>query len=108
MREKTGMSYRDLCNALRVPWSSFSRWRGRIRKDTVLVKRPGPRKVEPFDPTVLQAEIRSLDHGGKRSEGATDLYGRYRERVSRRELSRMVWQVRHDLGVDQRKNLRRI
>jgi transposase InsO family protein len=108
MREKIGMSYRDLCSALRVPWSNFSRWRGRIRKDTVLVKRPGPRKVEPFDPAVLQAEIRSLDHGGKRSEGATDLYGRYRERVSRRELSRMVGQVRHDLGVDQRKNLRRI
>jgi len=108
MREKTGMSYRDLCGALRLSWSSFSRWRGRIQKDTVLVKRPGPKKVEPFDPTVLQAEIRSMDHGCKRSEGATGLYGRYREKVSRRELSRMVANVRHDLWVDHRNNLRRI
>lgn len=102
------MSYRDLCSVLRVPWSSFSRWRGRIQKDMVLVKRPGPKKVEPFDPAVLQADIRSLDHGCKRSAGATNLYGRCRQRVSRRELSRMVAQVRHDLWVDQRKNLRRI
>ena len=108
MREKTGISYRDLCSALRVPWSSFSRWRGRIRKDTVLVKRPGPKKVEPFDPAVLRGEIHSLDHGSKRSAGAINLYGRYRERVSRRDLSRMVGQVRHDLWVGQRKSLRQI
>ena len=108
MREKTGMSYRDLCGALQVPWSSFSRWRGRIQKDTVLVKRPGPKKVEPFDPAVLQGDIHSLDHGYKRSAGATKLYGCYRERVSRRDLLRMVEQVRHDLWVGQRKNLRQI
>jgi transposase InsO family protein len=108
MREKTGISYRDLCSALRVPWSSFSRWRGRIRKDTVLVRRPGPKKVEPFDPAVVKEDIHSLNHGCKRSEGTTKLYGRYREGVSRRDLSRMVGQVRHDLWVDQRRNLRQI
>jgi len=108
MREKTGMSYRDLCNALRVPWSSFSRWRGRLRKDMVLVKRPGPKKVEPFDPAVLWEEIHSLDHGCKRSAGASNLYGCYREGVSRRDLSRMVREVRRDLWVGQRKNLRQI
>src|SRR4030042_6472388 len=106
MREKTGMSYRDLCGALQVPWSSFSRWRGRIQKDTVLVKRPGPKKVEPFDPAVLKGDIHSLDHGCKRSAGATKLYGHYRERVSRQDLSRMVGQVRPDSWVGQRKNLR--
>ena len=108
MREKTGMSYRDLCSALRVPWSSFSRWRGRIRKDTVLVKRPGPKKVEPFDPAVLWGEIHSLDHGCKRSGGASKLYRCFREGISRRDLSRMVREVRRDLWVGQRKNLRQI
>ena len=108
MKEKTGMSYRNLCCALRVTWSSFSRWRGRIRKDMVLVKRPGPKKVEPFDPAVLRGDIHSLDHGCKRSAGAIKLYGRYRDRISRRDLSRMVGQVRHDLWVGQRKNLRQI
>ena len=108
MREKTGISYRELCGVLRVPWSSFSRWRGRIRKDAVLVKRPGPKKVEPIDPAVLQDDIQSLEHGCKRSAGASRLYACYQERVSRRDLSRMVGQVRHDLWVDQRKNLRQV
>jgi transposase InsO family protein len=108
MREKTGMSYRDLCGALRVPWSSFNRWRQRIQKAAVLIKPPGPKKVEPFDPAALAADVLSLGHRCKRSQGADSLYGRYRQMVSRRELSRMVWQVRHDLWASQRKNLRRI
>ena len=108
MREKTGMSYRDLCRALRVPWSSFSRWRGRIRRDRVLVKRPGPKKVAPFDPAVLETEIKSLNHGGKRSEGTTNLYRRYQDTLSRRDLARMVEQVRREVAVDHRNHLRRI
>ena len=108
MREKTGMSYRDLCNAVRVPWSNFSRWRGRIRKDMVLVKRPGPKKVEPFDPAALQEDIHSLHHGTKRSAGTTKLYWRYQQSVSRRDLGQMVEQVRHDLARDHRRHLRRL
>ncbi len=108
MREKTGISYRDLCRALQVSWSSFSRWRGRIREDTALVKRPGPKKVESFDPSALDAEIRLLGHRVKRSAGATQLYGHYQGSISRRELAQMVGRVRHDLWVSQRKNLRQI
>ncbi len=102
------MSYRDLCNALRVPWSSFSRWRGRIRRDRVLVKRPGPKKVVPFDPAVLETEIQSLNHGAKRSEGTTNLYRRYQDTLSRRDLSKMVKQVRREVAVERRNHLRRI
>jgi len=102
------MSYRDLCNALRVPWSSFSRWRGRIRRDGVLVKRPGPKKVVPFDPAVLETEIQSLNHGAKRSEGTTNLYRRYQDTLSRRDLSKMVEQVRREVEVERRNHLRRI
>jgi hypothetical protein len=102
------MSYRDLCNALRVPWSSFSRWRGRIRRDGVLVKRPGPKKVAPFDPAVLETEIQSLNHGAKRSEGTTNLYRRYQDTLSRRDLSKMVEQVRREVAVERRNHLRRI
>ena len=108
MKEKTGMSYRSLCCAVRVTWSSFSRWRGRIRKDLVLVQRPGPKKVESFDPSALQEDIHSLHHGTKRSAGMTKLYGRYQQSVSRRELGWMVEQVRHDLAMDHRRHLRRI
>ncbi len=64
--------------------------------------------MEPFDPSTLEAEIRLLDHGVKRSGGAIQLYGRYQGSISRRDLSRMVGQVRQDLGLVKRRNLRQI
>jgi hypothetical protein len=108
MKEQTGMPYRVICETLRLPLSSFRRWRLRIEKSEAIVKRPGPKKVEPFDPSVLDAEIELLDHGRKRSAGTTELYRRYRFTVSRRELGQMVAQVRCDLLADHRRDLRRI
>ena len=108
MKERTGMSYGVICETLGLPLSNFKRWRFRIQKSEAVVKRPGPKKVEPFDPSVLDAQIGLLDHGWKRSTGTTDLYRRYRFSVSRRELGQMVEQVRHDLVADHRRHLRRI
>jgi hypothetical protein len=108
IKDHTGMSYRVICGALKVPWPSFSRWRLRIKGDGILIKRPGPKKVEPLDPAVLQGDIQALGHGATRSTGRTDLYRCYRQSVSRRDLGRMVEQVRHDLAMDQRRHLRRI
>jgi hypothetical protein len=108
MKEHTGRSYRVICKLLKVPWPSFSRWRLRMREKGALVKRPGPKKVEPFDPAVLQGDIHCLHHGIKRSAGMTRLYWRYEQSVSRRDLGRMVEQVRHDLEMDHRRHLRRI
>jgi len=108
MKEQTGMPYGIICEKLRLPLSSFNRWRFRIEKSEALVKQPGPKKVEPFDPSALDGEIGLLDHGRKRSAGTTELYRRYRLSVSRRELGQMVAQVRQDLLADHRRNLRRI
>jgi hypothetical protein len=108
MKEQTGMPYRIICEKLRLPLSSFKRWRLRIEKSEAVVKRPGPKKVEPFAPSVLETEIGLLGHGQKRSAGTTELYQRYRFSVSRRELGQMVAQVRHDLVANHRRNLRRI
>jgi hypothetical protein len=108
MKEQTGIPYRIICEKLRLPLSSFNRWRFRIEKSEALVNRPGPKKVEPFDPSALDGEIGLLAHGRKRSSGTTELYRRYRLRVSRRELGQMVAQVRQDLLADHRRNLRRI
>jgi hypothetical protein len=108
IKGRTGMSYALICRAMRVPLSTLGRWRRRRKENHRFVNRPGPKKVEPFDPSALDADIRLLDHGSKRSGGTTKLYGRYQDRISRRELSRMVWQVRRDLGLVQRKNLRQI
>ena len=90
MKERTEMPYGVICKTLQLPLASFNRWRSRIRGNVVLLKSPGPKKVESFDPSVLDAEIRLLDHGVKRSTGTTDLYQQYRFSVSRRELGRII------------------
>lgn len=108
MRERTGMPYGAICKTLQLPLASFNRWRCRIRGNIGLIKRPGPKKVEPFDPSVLDTEIRLLDHGVKRSTGTTDLYRRYRFSMSRRELGQMVERVRQDLEADRREQMRRV
>jgi hypothetical protein len=108
IKGKTGMPYGMICRAMRIPLATLGRWRRRRKENHPFLNRPGPKKVEPFDPSILDAEIRLLDHGTKRSEGVTKLYGRYQGSLSRRELSRMVGQVRQEVTADHRKNLRRI
>jgi len=108
IKGRTGMPDVIICRAMRIPGSTLGRWRRRKKENGPFLNRPGPKKVEPFDPSLLDAEIRLLGHGVKRSAGVTRLYGRYQGSVSRRELSRMVGQVRQDLVADQRRNLRRI
>jgi len=108
IKGRTGMSYAIVCRAMRIPLATVGRWRWRRKENHPLLNRPGPKKVEPFDPSTLEAEIRLLDHGAKRSGGATKLYGRYQDSISRRDLFRMVGQVRQEVAADHRKNLRRI
>jgi hypothetical protein len=108
IKGRTGMSYAFICRAMRIPLSTLGRWRRRKKESHCLVNPPGPKKVEPFDPSALDADIRLLDHGPKRSGGTTELYGRYQDSISRRELSRMVWKVRQEVAVDHRNHLRQI
>jgi hypothetical protein len=108
IKGRTGMPDAIICRAMRIPLSTLGRWRRRKKENRPFVNRPGPKKAEPFDPSALDVAIRLLRHGVKRSAGATKLYGRYQGSLSRRELSRLVGQVRQDLVADQRRNLRRI
>ena len=108
IKGKTGMPDALICSAIRIPLSTLGRWRGRRKENHPLLNRPGPKKVEPFDPSLLEAEIRLLDHSRKRSGGATNLYKQYRGSLSRRDLSRMVGQVRQEVAADHRNHLRRI
>jgi len=108
IKENTGVPYAVICRAMRIPLATLGRWRRRRKENHPLLNRPGPKKVQPFDPAILEAEIQLLDHGTKRSEGVTKLYGRYQGSLSRRALSRMVGQVRQEVTADHRKNLRRI
>ncbi len=108
IKGKTGMPYGMICRAMSVPLPTLGRWRRRRKENYSLINRPGPKKLEPFDPSTLDTEIRLLGHGPKRSRGATKLYGQYQGSLSRRELSRMVEQVRQDMSSVQRRNLRQI
>jgi hypothetical protein len=108
MKKQTKMPYEAICRTLPLSLGSFNRWRERIRRDKVLINRPGSPKVEPMDPSALDVEIRLLDHARKRSAGTTELYQRHRFNVSRRELAQMVERVRQDLESDRRAHLRRI
>jgi transposase InsO family protein len=108
IRGKTGISDTLICRAIRISLSTLGRWRRRQKENHPLLKRPGPKKVEPFDPAVLAAKIRLLGHGVKRSEGTANVYRQYEESLSRRGFSRMVEQVRREVAADQRNHLRRI
>jgi len=108
MKGRAGIPYGVICRTLHLPLASFNRWRCRIRGNVALLHRPGPKKVQPFDPSVLDTEIRLLDHGVKRSGGTTALYRQYCFSLSRRELGGMVERVRQDLEADRRKQMRRI
>jgi hypothetical protein len=106
MKKRMKMSYGIICKTLELPLTSFNRWRRRIQRNVVLINRPGPKKVQPFDPSVLDREIQTLNHGSRRSAGTMVLYQRYRFSVSRRELGWMVERVRHDLKADRRAHIR--
>ena len=108
MKQQVRIPYTMICRTLPLPLASFNRWQSRIRDNRVLIRRPGPKKVEPFNLSVLDTEIRLLAHGVKRSAGTTGLYRQYESRVSRRELGRMVNRVRRELESDRRAHLRRI
>jgi hypothetical protein len=108
MKKQTRMSYEVICRSVHLSLGSFNRWQGRLRRDKILINRPGPKKVEPFDSSVLDVEIRLLDHAKKRTGGTTELYQRHCFSVSRRELARLVERVRQDLESDRRVHLRRI
>jgi hypothetical protein len=65
IREKTGIPYRAICEAARLPYPSLIRWRGRRKNQSPLVRQPGPPKVKPPDFGRLEQDTaRDPDHGG--------------------------------------------
>ena len=108
IKEKTAMPYRAICEAVRLPYPSFIRWRVRRKKDAPLVRQPGPQKVAPPDFARISRDIAGLSHGHDRTQGTGALYGRHASSISRRELQRMVALARHEQNAAHRRNLRRI
>jgi transposase InsO family protein len=108
IKERTCMPYRAICEAVRLPYPSFIRWHLRRKRDTPLVRQPGPQKVKPPDFSQIHQDIAQLSHGQDRTQGTGAVYARHAYSISRRELQRMVATARHDLNTAHRQNLRRI
>jgi len=108
IRERTAMPYRAICEAVRLPYPSFIRWHLRRKRNTPLVRQPGPPKVTPPDFGRLGQDIAQLSHGQDRTQGTGAVYARHASSISRRELQRMVTLARHDQNEAHRQNLRRI
>ena len=107
-KQRTGLSYRDLCRAMDVSHRTFKRWRCRKESGQPLLHAPGPGKTEPFDPAVLSGELASLPHGAHRTQGIGRLYIKYGESLSRREIDCMAAELRAELNDIHRRNLLRV
>jgi transposase len=90
MRAAEGMGCRELCERAGLSYSSFMRWRDRVRHDETPVHRPGPAKTEPLDLDGLRAQVQAMNHGSHRTEGVRDLYLEHKNAISRRDLGALV------------------
>jgi len=91
---ETGMSYRQLCGSLALPYGTFQRWRQRVEQGAEPRAPAGPKKVGPLPLAELQEQIARLPHRTYRTAGTGTLYRSYQERISRRQLTQMVCQER--------------
>jgi hypothetical protein len=87
-----GLPWRQLCHE--VPYASLMRWRQRQRRGLPLWQRPGPKKSLPFDCREIYPLLRQLHHGRVRTRGTSELYQRFAEYLSRRQLAGLVQDYR--------------
>lgn len=94
----TDAAYASLCRTAGLAQATFWRWKQRVERDEPVVRRPGPKKTGVPDWEKLEATIRQLAHGRKRTRGTGALYDEVRDTMSRRELGAMVAEVRRELN----------
>ena len=80
LRTEHGLTFTQLCRASELPYSTFMRWKTRVRRSEPLARRPGPKKLVPVDWNRLEQDILSLRHGNRRSHGTQALYERIKVR----------------------------
>jgi len=97
VKKETGLPYKCLCEAMRVPYANFKRWYRRKLREAPVISVPGPKKVPPFEPDLLKIDIACLDHGRKRTHGTGSLQKRYAQQISRRDMDELVQQARKEM-----------
>jgi hypothetical protein len=102
LRQEEGSTFKDVCLQLEIPYSSLLRWRRRRWAGQILVGKPGPSKLEPLPVGDLNEAIRGLSFGPRRTMGTGELYERFRDSISRRDLRAYMNEVRLELrGLQQ-------
>ena len=94
MKQATHQPWRSLCDL--VPYPSVMRWRQRQRRGLPVWQCPGPKKTVPLDWTEFYPLLRQLQHGRARTHGTADLYQRFAQCLSRRQLGTLVQDFRRD------------
>lgn len=108
IRAETGGSYREVLDAVGLPWATYQRWTSRLRRAVPFVVTPGPKKSVQLELGDLLAEVQQMEHRRRRSFGTTELYEQHKEAISRRELQKMVGTERRRLNAEKRASLKRI
>jgi hypothetical protein len=108
IKAEAGLPYTWFCGEMGIPYPSFLRWRSREEKNLPLLLAPGPKKVAPLEVENLQLEIEGLKHRRKLSCGTGELYRRYRDQISRRDLNELVKTIREDANLERWQEMRRI
>jgi len=108
LKEKTGYPYERVCAAVRLNHSRFKRWKKRLARGEPGIKLPGPKKVVPIEPGVLQREMENLHHCRKQSHGTLGIIRTLSYGISRRELLYHVAMARYDAYKEHERNMRRI
>jgi hypothetical protein len=97
LRQEEGSTFKDVCLQLEIPYSSLLRWRRRRWAGQVLVGKPGPPKLEPLPVGDLNEAIRGLRFSPRRTRGTGELYERFRDSISRRDLHAYLREFRLEL-----------
>ena len=99
---RTGSCARALCAGL--PGSTIRRWQQRQRDAKSLLDTPGPKKNRTPDWPLILAQVKSLDHGRRRTHDTTALYQEHRDELSRRQCQQLVQEER-DRQLDHMKRI---
>lgn len=97
LKQERKMPYKASSSALRTSYASLMRYRRRSRLGQSLVGKPGPSKVKPLQVQSLKESIRHLTFCPRRTLGTAELYERFRDSVSRRDLRLFINEMRMEL-----------
>jgi hypothetical protein len=94
VKRERQLPWRVLCNG--VPYASVMRWRRRQRLGLPVWQCPGPKKSLPLDWAEFYPLLRQLPHGRVRTQGTGQLYARFADCLSRRQLGALVQDYRQE------------